>query len=183
MDPAGSLRRGQALLETVLVIPLTVLIALGCVQLLLLVEIDWALDQAAEAACRAAVVADDGHPDPAVAAQMVMAPVTGRGLVRGQPPLPGTGLTGTLAGYGSAILKTRTEIDVDGRRVVATVTHAAELRIPLVGMLVAPVEGPLKALRRRVFEQDAGDWVDDIALVSGRPHLKLEKSLAIDFGS
>ncbi len=187
MDVAHSVkglrrRRGATLVESVLVLPFALLMFLVCLQLFQLMEMAWLTEVAAENAARAAYVSDGTHPDPEVAAQLTLAPAAGTSFLRGVSEAPRRGVTGVASRYVAAILKTTASGTTEGTSATGSVTHAAELRIPLVNRWAVPVKSAWDWLLRGTDEKPmtlAEEWT----LVSGRPHLQLEREVILDFGT
>jgi hypothetical protein len=133
------MRRGAALTEFALLMPLLLALTLGAMQMSLIAQAALVVHTAAVAAARAAIADPSGaRLSPHRAAALVCAPVTGPTLqVKASlPRFPAPPAFRRLAGrLPVSLLKTRAEVTLEKDEAVARVFHDFELAVPGVNRL------------------------------------------------
>ena len=133
------MRRGAALTEFALLMPLLLAMTLGAMQMALIAQAALVVQASAVAAARAAIADPSGvRLSPHRAAALVCAPVTGPTLrAKGSlPRFPAPPAFRRLAGrLPTSFLKTRAEVTLEKDEAVARVFHDYELAVPGVNRL------------------------------------------------
>jgi hypothetical protein len=183
-----SLKRGAALIEFALILPVLMVFFLLLLQTVEIIQTNWVVDFAAENACRAEIVRVDSHPDPEVAAQLSMIPRSSTTFIRGVKALHSdNSLLDYGAHYLGAIAKTRVEIETlpGGHFVYAKVNHAMELKIPVANRILGASTDLYINLRDylegQVFKDKEMDMAQFWSTVTGRPHLLLQREVLIRY--
>ena len=174
--------------EFAIVAPVMILFVLLLFQFALIIQAHWTVDQAAIYACRAEIVRVDDHPNPEVAAQITMIPVTTATFIRGVDTInTGSKYLNMPFEYAAAIAKTETSVSSVGQQrfVTAEVAYAFELTIPLAGNVFVKTHQLLEFAKRHIEDNYKNDtslnMADKWSALTGRPHLLLKREASLKY--
>jgi hypothetical protein len=167
-------RRGALSVEVALITPLLILFVFFILQIAEIMKARWFVENALMAACRAGWVQEGPHPDPEVAAELVMAPLSSSTF--SQNPLKDKAFS-----YVLAIGKTEVDTQKNDENISCHMRYAFELKIPLANRLFKIAAHPLKWIAQKFFYKKPLDLADKWTIITQKPHWLIEKELNMTF--